>query len=80
MPSFANRRVLVTGASGFIGSHLSPRADLEHLCARIDRAAALLEWRPTTSLAEGLRRIVAWNRRRLEQTGRCGELAGQSHD
>lgn len=38
-------RLLVTGAAGFIGSHL------------VDR---LLDWRPTTGIEEGLERFVGW--------------------
>jgi nucleoside-diphosphate-sugar epimerase len=40
-----------------------PRAgELQHLVARNELAAELLDWRPTVALDEGLRRTVAWYR------------------
>ena len=44
-----------------------PRAgELQHLVARNELAAELLDWRPTVGLDEGLRRTVAWYRAPLQ--------------
>lgn len=44
--------------------------DLRRSCLRVDRAAAVLGWRPRTPLREGLRKTLAW---RLEQESALGD-------
>ncbi len=48
-----------------IGARPPRVGELQHLVARNDLAAELLDWRPTVGLEEGLRRTVAWYRAAL---------------
>jgi nucleoside-diphosphate-sugar epimerase len=42
-------------------THASPRpGELQASALRIERAAAVLGWRPATGLGEGLRRTYDW--------------------
>jgi len=53
MPAAASQRILVTGGSGFIGSHLCRRLPND---GRV--GVELLGWEPTARLDEGLKRTV----------------------
>ncbi len=72
--AFSDARIVVTGAAGFLGSHVTdgwrggsgpidPETDPEVRCPDISLARRALDWEATTSLADGLARTVAWYRR-----------------
>ena len=61
---FADRVLAVTGSDSPVVHVERPVDDPERRRPELSRAAALLGWRPTTSLEEGLRRTLAWYEQR----------------
>jgi UDP-glucose 4-epimerase len=55
-------RLCATGAKLVLGAVPTRAGDLEHLVTDTARAEALLGWRATTSLTDGLRRTIDWYR------------------
>ena len=66
MLDLAEKVRAITGSDVAIEFRPLPDDDPRRRCPSIDRATALLGWRPTTSLDEGLRRTVAYFARMLD--------------
>jgi UDP-glucuronate decarboxylase len=58
--TLAERIITLTGSTSRIICQPVPQDDPVQRCPNIDRARSLLDWQPTVSLDEGLRRTIAY--------------------
>jgi len=58
-----NRKILVTGSAGFIGSALVLRLLTVELMDYIAVLAEQFHYKPATAVEEGIQRFVAWYRK-----------------
>ena len=67
----------LTGSSSALANRPLPTDDPRRRWPDISRAIELLDWRPATSLEEGLEATIAWFRRDLADVDRVTEIAAE---